>query len=176
MKMMPASVAALNKIFPDQWLRQGARRFKIVERETKVNFVVLFWTLVIAPFSVTSMKFADLQRAFDGMAGTTLASSAFQGRLSKQLAAFLLAAVHHAIKHVKVQLASIPGTKAVVAYGPKLLQELLVFLGLAPIYDLDLLILAASLDPNRQRGKLRKRLRNENPHPPQTRARTASDA
>lgn len=32
--------------------------------------------------------------------GTTLASSAFQGRLSKQLAAFLLAAVNPAIEHV----------------------------------------------------------------------------
>lgn len=108
MKKVPASVSALNKIFPEQWIRESARRFRVVKRETKVDIVVLFWTLVMAPLTVTSLKIADLQRAFEGMAGTTLASSAFQGRLSKELAAFLLASVRHAIEHVSVQLAALP--------------------------------------------------------------------
>jgi hypothetical protein len=67
-------------------------------------------------------------------------------------------------------------SKAVIAYGPRLLQDLIAFLGLEPIYDLDLLILAASLDLNRQQDKLRKRLRAAAPQSPETRDRTASDA
>ena len=49
MARMPSIPNDLNKLFTPKWIRKTARACGAMKRAVKVDIVVLFWTLMLAP-------------------------------------------------------------------------------------------------------------------------------
>lgn len=96
MAKVPSIPQELNELYTAQWLRQEAKNHGVVQRFVKVDIVVFFWALVLAPAAGVVSSLADLQRIFQAMSGFTLAPSAFQKRFCKKLVPFLAACAQRA--------------------------------------------------------------------------------
>lgn len=91
----------LNDLFPAQWIWSQARAHGAVQRVGKVNFVVFFWALVLAPVNGSFYSLANLQRLYQVMADHRVAISAYLRRFSAGAARFFAAC---ALRALEVQL------------------------------------------------------------------------
>jgi hypothetical protein len=58
-KAIPTIPAQLNDLFPASWLRAQARDTGAVQRCGKVDIVVFFWALVLAPLAGAAPSLAS---------------------------------------------------------------------------------------------------------------------
>lgn len=93
---IPTIPAQLNDLFPAPWLRAQAHDTGAVQRCGKVDIVVFFWALALAPLAGASPSLASLQRLFEAMAQITLNPSAYLKRFSNGLVRFLAACAQRA--------------------------------------------------------------------------------
>ena len=89
---------AMLKTFPKAKLERLARQTGVVQRRRRVEIVALFWVLLLTLETRRKRCIADLRRAYSKATGTTLAASAFYGRLSQNLARLLRLLVDEALK------------------------------------------------------------------------------
>ena len=99
MNSVPSIASELNSLFPAEWLRRTARTSGAVQRFVKVDIVVLFWALMLAPGSGAFASLAALQRRFRVASGFKLATSSFLKRFSPALVTFLDACFRRAVNH-----------------------------------------------------------------------------
>ncbi len=97
MPRMPSIPQELNNLFPAPWLRRTARECGAVKRKRKVDIVALFWTLIMANKTGAFSSLAALQLFFHVASSTNIVRSAFFGRFSKELVAFLKICLARAI-------------------------------------------------------------------------------
>lgn len=88
---------ALHDLFPEDWLREKAREFGVVERHRKIDPVVLFWTLALGFGIGTQRNLASLRRAYEANTGASIAPSSFYDRFTPELVAFVKACVMHGL-------------------------------------------------------------------------------
>ena len=98
MASMPSVPAELNRLFPADWLRSNARAYGATKRYVKVDIVVFFWVLVLAPPRGAFCSLAALQRRFHIASGFTIVTSAFLKRFSKSFVEFLDACFRRAVE------------------------------------------------------------------------------
>jgi putative transposase len=101
MAKVPSIALELNHLFPSSWLWTQARAHGAVQRVGKVNFVVFFWALVLAPVGGHFCSLANLQRLYEVMADHRIATSAYLRRFSAGAARFFAAC---ALRALEVQL------------------------------------------------------------------------
>ena len=101
MAKVPSIAQELNQHFPAAWIWAQARAHGAVQRIGKVNFVVFFWALVLAPVGGSFCSLANLQRLYQVMAGHRVATSAYLRRFTAGAARFFAAC---ALRALEVQL------------------------------------------------------------------------
>jgi hypothetical protein len=89
MPRVPTIPEQLNALYPAQWLRAQALATGAVKRSVKVDIVVFFWALVLAPVVGAAPSLAGLQRVFESMARIVINPSAYLKRFSEPLVLFL---------------------------------------------------------------------------------------
>lgn len=87
----------LNKMFTPEWLREAATRVKYVQRQRKVDPVILFWILVLGFGTGVQRTIASLRRAYKTASAESIVPSAFYGRFSAGLVAFLKECITHGV-------------------------------------------------------------------------------
>jgi IS4 transposase len=87
----------LNKMFAPEWLREAATRVKYVQRQRKVDPVILFWILVLGFGTGVQRTIASLRRAYKTASAESIVESAFYGRFSTGLLAFLKECIAHGV-------------------------------------------------------------------------------
>ncbi len=98
MAKVPSIPEELNSLYPAQWLRHEARECGALKRRGKIDIVILFWTLVLAPASSVAFTIAGFQRLFHLMAGKMVARSSFLGRFSQDFASFAKSCAQRAME------------------------------------------------------------------------------
>lgn len=79
----------LTTFLPDFLIEKHARALGVVERDRKVDPVLLIWTLVLGFPAGARRTLASLRRRFEQAAGLTVARSSFHARLTRPLADLL---------------------------------------------------------------------------------------
>ena len=92
------TVQAIVEMFPDVFLRNTARETGVVERERKIDVVILFWVTTLG-FGVRFLStIRGLKRKYEEKAKTTLSISSFYDRFTPEMVDFLRRCVLHAIE------------------------------------------------------------------------------
>ena len=79
----------LTTFLPDFLIEKYARALGVVERDRKVDPVLLVWTLILGFPAGAKRTLASLRRRFQQAAGLTVARSSFHARLTRPLAELL---------------------------------------------------------------------------------------
>ena len=87
----------LNRMFSPEWLRDAAARVKYVQRQRKVDPVILFWILVLGFGVGVQRTIASLRRAYEKKSAESIVPSAFYDRFTKGLVSFLKECLAHGI-------------------------------------------------------------------------------
>ncbi|HAU31112.1 MAG TPA: hypothetical protein DCW46_02265 [Desulfotomaculum sp.] len=87
----------LNKMFSPDWLREAAKRVKYVQRERKVDPVILFWILVLGFGVGVQRTIASLRRDYETASVESIVASAFYDRFTEGLVKFLKECLAHGI-------------------------------------------------------------------------------
>lgn len=87
----------LNEMFPAQWLRTTATEVGYVQRNRKIDPVVLFWVLVLGFGVGVQRTIASLRRGYESASGDTIVPSSFYDRFNKKLIVFLKECLAHGI-------------------------------------------------------------------------------
>lgn len=98
MAKVPSIPEELNSLYPPEWLRHEAKVCGALKRHGKVDIVILFWALVLAPAGGVAFTIAGFQALFQLMAGITLARSAFLGRFTQDFARFVKSCAERAME------------------------------------------------------------------------------
>ena len=92
------TVQAIVEMFPEDFLRNTARETGVVERERKIDVVILFWVTTLG-FGVRFLStIRGLKRKYEEQAKTTLSISSFYDRFTPEMVDFLRKCVLHAIE------------------------------------------------------------------------------
>jgi hypothetical protein len=86
----------MTRLISPQLVRARARKLGVVKRRRKVDVVALVYTLMLGFTGGQRRTLAGLRRAYTLATGTTLASSAFQGRFTAELAELMKQLAEHA--------------------------------------------------------------------------------
>ncbi len=110
-KEADSTVECIVQMFPEEFLRNLARKVGFIQRERKIEAVMMFWVLVLG-FGVDSLRsIRALQRKYEDEADLTLSSSTFHGRFTPELVAFLRECILHAIEFQAQQQSRALGEK-----------------------------------------------------------------
>jgi IS4 transposase len=94
-------------MFPEEWLRQTARKTGLIVRERKIDPVIIFWVLTLS-FGVRLQRtLASLKREYETESRKTLSDSSWYYRFTPELVEFL----HQCVIHGMEELAKEPGRK-----------------------------------------------------------------
>lgn len=92
------TVQTIVEMFPEDFLRNTARETGVVERERKIDVVILFWVTTLG-FGVRFLSaIRGLKRKYEEKAKTTLSISSFYDRFTPEMVDFLRKCVLHAIE------------------------------------------------------------------------------
>ncbi len=92
------TVQTIVEMFPEDFLRNTARETGVVERERKIDVVILFWVTTLG-FGVRFLSaIRGLKRKYEEKAKTALSISSFYDRFTPEMVNFLRMCVLHAIE------------------------------------------------------------------------------
>jgi len=92
------TVQTIVEMFPENFLRNTARETGVVERERKIDVVILFWVTTLG-FGVRFLSaIRGLKRKYEEKSKTTLSISSFYDRFTPEMVDFLRKCVLHAIE------------------------------------------------------------------------------
>ena len=112
MKDRNALASALASLVSDAELEQVARETGFVVRQRKVQVVVLFWTLVLGMQAMRISSLSGLQRLYQELTETMLASASFQERFTRPMVAWLRVVFERAVARLAAHR---PGLKGLLA-------------------------------------------------------------
>ena len=82
------TVQTIVEMFPEDFLRNTAKETGVVERERKIDVVILFWVATLG-FGVRCLStIRGLKRKYEEKAKTTLSISSFYDRFTPEMASF----------------------------------------------------------------------------------------
>jgi len=93
------SVEYLTKLFPEDFIRTTASETGFIQRERKIDPVILFWVIVLG-FGVNFLRtIRGLKRKYENESNIQLSISSFNDRFTPQMEKFLKKCVIHALEY-----------------------------------------------------------------------------
>jgi len=90
----------LNRLFSPEWLRKTAKKTGFVERERKIDPVLMFWTLVLGFGVQLQRTLASLRRTYEEKGEVHISRGSFYERFTPELVKFLHACVLHGLENI----------------------------------------------------------------------------
>jgi IS4 transposase len=92
------SVACLTRLFPEDFIRTAAAETGFIQRERKIDPVILFWVVVLG-FGVNFLRtIRGLKRKYESESNTRMSISSFNDRFTPKMENFLKKCVLHALE------------------------------------------------------------------------------
>ena len=93
------SVECLTKLFPEDFIRNTASETGFIQRERKIDPVILFWVIVLG-FGVNFLRtIRGLKRRYEAESDIQMSISSFNDRFTPKMEKFLKECVTHALEH-----------------------------------------------------------------------------
>ena len=93
------SVECLTKLFPEEFIRNTAAETGFIQRERKIDPVILFWVIVLG-FGVNFLRtIRGLKRKYENESDIKMSISSFNDRFTPQMENFLKKCVAHALEY-----------------------------------------------------------------------------
>lgn len=117
---MPKGVSQLGKgiveqeltnMFEPKWIRATAKESGLIERERKIDPVIMFWTLAIGYGSQLYRTLTELKREYEVRGNVSLSDSSWHDRFTPELVKFLKQCVLHGIEHISQEPSRILGER-----------------------------------------------------------------
>ena len=87
-KKVDPTVKLLLQIFPEEFIRENARKTGAFKRERKIDSVTLFWVFVLG-YGVDFLRsIRSLNRKYEAESGTKISISSFYVRFTPELVTF----------------------------------------------------------------------------------------
>nr|QNO45427.1 hypothetical protein HFNPJNGC_00003 [Methanosarcinales archaeon ANME-2c ERB4]QNO46816.1 hypothetical protein ANHBFCNH_00004 [Methanosarcinales archaeon ANME-2c ERB4] len=110
-KQTDPSVEYLTQMFPEEFLRNLAKKTEFIKRIRKIDPVIFFWVLTLG-FGVDFLRsIRALERRYETEANIKLSDGALYDRFTPELVAFLRECVLHAIEFQAQQQSRALGEK-----------------------------------------------------------------
>jgi len=74
------SRAELTRMFESKWIREKAREVGLIERERKIDPVIMFWTLAIGYGSQLYRTLTELKREYEVRGNVSISDSGWHDR------------------------------------------------------------------------------------------------
>ena len=114
----------LTTMFESKWLRSKAIETGLVERERKIDPVIMFWTLSIGYGSQLYRTLIELKREYEVRGKVTISDSSWHDRFTPELVKFLRECVIHGIEQISQEPSRILG-KRLASFRDVMIQEFL---------------------------------------------------
>ena len=93
------SVECLTKLFPEDFIRNTASETGFIQRERKIDPVILFWVIVLG-FGVNFLRtIRGLKRRYEAESDIQMSISSFNDRFTPKMEKFLKECVTHALEY-----------------------------------------------------------------------------
>jgi putative transposase len=93
------SVECLTRLFPEDFIRSTATEAGFIQRERKIDPVILFWVIVLG-FGVNFLRtIRGLKRKYENESNIQISISSFNDRFTPQMEKFLKKCVIHALEY-----------------------------------------------------------------------------
>jgi IS4 transposase len=101
----------LTRMFESKWIRDKARESGLIERERKIDPVIMFWTLAIGYGSQLYRTITELKRVYEVRGKVSISDSSWHDRFTPELVKFLRECVIHGIEHISEEPSRILGDR-----------------------------------------------------------------
>jgi len=101
----------LTTMFESRWLRAKAKETGLVERERKIDPVIIFWALAIGYGTQLYRTLTELKREYEVRGNVLLSDSSWHDRFTPELVKFLKECVIHGIEHMSQEPSRILGKR-----------------------------------------------------------------
>jgi putative transposase len=101
----------LTTMFESKWIRANARESGLVERERKIDPVIMFWSLAIGYGTQLCRTLAELKREYEVRGKISISDSSWHDRFTPELVKFLKMCVIHGIEHMSQEPSRILGKR-----------------------------------------------------------------
>jgi putative transposase len=112
----------LTTMFESKWLRAKAIETGLVERERKIDPVIMFWTLSIGYGSQLYRTLTELKREYEVRGKVTISDSSWHDRFTPELVKFLRECVIHGIEQISREPSRILG-KRLASFRDVMIQD-----------------------------------------------------
>ncbi len=93
------SVECLTRLFPEDFIRNTAAETGFIQRERKIDAVILFWVIVLG-FGVNFLRtIRGLKRKYESESNIKISISSFNDRFTPQMENFFKKCVTHALEY-----------------------------------------------------------------------------
>ena len=101
----------LTRMFESKWIREKARESGLIERERKIDPVIMFWTLAIGYGSQLYRTLTELKREYEVRGNVSISDSSWHDRFTPELVKFLKNCVIHGMEHISQEPSRILGKR-----------------------------------------------------------------
>jgi putative transposase len=101
----------LTLMFEPKWIRDKARESGLIERERKIDPLIMFWTLAIGYGSQLYRTLTELKREYEVRGNVSISDSSWHDRFTPELVKFLRECVIHGIEHISQEPSRILGKR-----------------------------------------------------------------
>jgi len=101
----------LAKMFEPKWIRAMAKESGLIERERKIDPLIMFWTLAIGYGSQLYRTLTELKREYEVRGNVSVSDSSWHDRFTPELVQFLKQCVIHGIEHISQEPSRILGER-----------------------------------------------------------------
>ena len=104
----------LTTMFESKWIRTKARETGLIERERKIDPLIMFWTLAIGYGAQLCRTLAELKREYEVRGNLLISDSSWHDRFTLELVKFLKECVIHGIEHMSQEPSRILGKRLAI--------------------------------------------------------------
>jgi IS4 transposase len=112
----------LISMFDSKWLRIKAEETGLVERERKIDPVIMFWTIAIGYGTQLYRTLSELKREYEVRGKVLVSDSSWHDRFTPELVKFLKECVIHGIEHMSQEPSRVLG-KRLSAFSDVMIQD-----------------------------------------------------
>ena len=112
----------LTRMFESKWIRDTAKESGLIERERKIDPLIMFWTLAIGYGSQLYRTLTELKREYEVRGNVTISDSSWHDRFTPELVRFLRECVIHGIEHISQEPSRILG-KRLASFRDVMIQD-----------------------------------------------------
>ncbi len=104
----------LTTMFESKWLRDKARETGLIERERKIDPLMMFWALAIGYGAQLYRTLSQLKREYEVRGRVLISDSSWHDRFTPELVRFLKECVIHGIEHMSQEPSRVLGKRLAI--------------------------------------------------------------